>query len=90
MPFVANHARIDALERFICRHVDSARTILDIGCGDGELLRRLSYHYGAQGVGIDVEPAWRLTHAHRVELIAADIESGSGHKAMKASSTLPA
>lgn len=72
MPFVASHARVGALENFIYRHVDSARTILDIGCGDGELLRRLSLHYGAQGVGIDIDPAWRSARVDGVELIAAD------------------
>src|SRR5712692_3821041 len=70
MPFVTGRARLDALESFVLRHVLSARTILDIGCADGELLRRLSLHYGADGIGVDFAPGHST--AARVDLIAAD------------------
>jgi len=36
----------------------AGRRVIDVGCGKGELLVRLAARYGAEGVGLDMNPAY--------------------------------
>jgi trans-aconitate methyltransferase len=73
MTFAANAVRLRSLQDFVCRYVSEAQTILDIGCGDGELLRRLCSHYRAIGTGIDTDPGFPNTPD--VTIIAEDFRT---------------
>jgi ubiquinone/menaquinone biosynthesis C-methylase UbiE len=50
----SNDFAIDTLVSFANVSADSV--VLDIGCGEGEVLRRLTQHCGCRGMGIEVNP----------------------------------
>lgn len=51
--------------------------VLDLGCGDGSLLRYLKEVRGAMGYGIEIDDANVLASVrHRVNVLQSDLESG--------------
>lgn len=51
--------------------------VLDLGCGDGELLAGLSATRGVKGYGVEIDPARVLAAVgHGVSVIQMDLESG--------------
>ena len=51
--------------------------VLDLGCGDGAFLARLSEERGAIGVGVDIDPANLVTAVSRgLDVIQEDINDG--------------
>lgn len=51
--------------------------VLDLGCGDGELLARLAATRGVKGYGVEIDPARVLAAVgHGVSVIQMDLESG--------------
>jgi methionine biosynthesis protein MetW len=51
--------------------------VLDLGCGDGELLAHLRQHHACSGYGIEISDASVLQSVQRdVHVIQADLESG--------------
>ncbi|HEY2629803.1 MAG TPA: methionine biosynthesis protein MetW [Usitatibacter sp.] len=51
--------------------------VLDLGCGDGELLAGLTATHGVAGYGIEIDDANVLASVkHGVNVVQADIESG--------------
>jgi SAM-dependent methyltransferase len=73
MTFVPSPARLQFLQANICGHVAGPRSILDIGCGNGELLRRLALHYRARCTGLDTKTT-PLT-MENVQIIRADYQT---------------
>lgn len=61
-------ATITELTRLLERHgIDESSRVIDLGCGPGELLRRICESTGATGIGIDAS-AFALTEArHRLK-----------------------
>ncbi len=51
--------------------------ILDLGCGDGELLTDLATHHGVRGYGLEIDPAQvAQCVANGVNVIQADLDDG--------------
>ena len=44
----------ELIDRQILRHLGSAESILDIGCGDGRLATFLAYHTQRKVMGLDI------------------------------------
>lgn len=53
-------------------HVDSEDILFDLGCGDGRIVIAAAEKYGAQGVGIDIDPM-RISES-RANAILAGVE----------------
>ena len=57
--------------------VPEGSRVLDLGCGDGAFLARLSEERGAIGVGVDIDPANLVTAVSRgLDVIQEDINDG--------------
>ena len=57
--------------------VPEGSRVLDLGCGDGAFLARLSEERGATGVGVDIDPANLVTAVSRgLDVIQEDINAG--------------
>lgn len=66
------------LQRLICRYAPGARTLLELGCGSGSMLRLLSKNYAAKG--IDLSPKMvqiARKKAPRAQVSVGDITSFS-------------
>lgn len=64
---------LDIVQRWIA----PGSRVLDLGCGDGELLRVLMESRGVEGYGIEID-ADKITHcvARGVNVIEADVDQG--------------
>ena len=64
---------LDIVQRWIA----PGSRVLDLGCGDGELLRVLMDSRGVEGYGIEIDPE-KITHcvARGVNVIEADVDQG--------------
>ncbi len=53
------------------------KRVLEIGCGRGEVCRKLNETYGCEAVGVDVTiyPEWTDTHQDGVKLLQTDLSS---------------
>jgi len=73
-----NHrARVDY--ELIESLIEPGRTVLDVGCGDGELLARLTVDKGIKGRGIELDESLVLGSACRgISIIQRDIDRGLG------------
>jgi len=57
--------------------VPQGASVLDLGCGDGELLARLKRERGVIGYGVEIDDAGLLTCVQRgLNVLQADIEGG--------------
>lgn len=57
--------------------VQAGESVLDLGCGDGALLRRLIDERGVRGYGVDIEDANVLAALQNgINVIQSDLESG--------------
>ncbi len=57
--------------------VPQGASVLDLGCGDGELLARLVRERNAQGYGVEIADAGVLASMQRgLNIVQADIEGG--------------
>ena len=57
--------------------VPEGSRVLDLGCGNGAFLARLSEERGATGVGVDIDPANLVTAVSRgLDVIQEDINDG--------------
>jgi len=55
VPYVPTPPRVvDAMLRMA--HVTSSDIVYDLGCGDGRIVIAAAQHFGARGVGIDIDP----------------------------------
>ncbi len=68
-PYVATPP--DVVERMLLlARVTEDDLVYDLGCGDGRILIAAARHFGARGVGVDIEPFWisesqrNAEHAH--------------------------
>jgi methionine biosynthesis protein MetW len=72
-PKLARRADFEA----IARSVRPGAHVLDMGCGDGSLLRYLKQTRGTHGYGIEIDDAKVLACVkHGVNVLQADLESG--------------
>jgi methionine biosynthesis protein MetW len=61
----------------IAQWVRAGASVLDLGCGDGSLLRFLKDKRGASGYGVEIDHAKLLASVrNRVSVIQSDLESG--------------
>lgn len=61
----------------IAAWIEPGAQVLDLGCGDGSLLRYLKDARGAMGYGIDIDDANVLASVrNRVNVLQSDLESG--------------
>ena len=61
----------------IAEWIEPGTRVLDLGCGDGELLQYLDRRRGVTGSGVEIAPAAVQTCIERgVEVIQLDIDSG--------------
>lgn len=61
----------------ITRWIDPGETVLDLGCGDGSLLRHLMSHRDVVGYGVENDPANLVTCvANGINVIQVDLEKG--------------
>lgn len=61
----------------IASWIQPGERVLDLGCGDGSLLRRLINERGARGYGVELESAAVLaTVANGINVIQGDLEQG--------------
>lgn len=61
--------------RVVARQIHAGSRVLDLGCGDGELLNWLIRHRGCTGTGVERKPSAVLAAmAHGVPVIDADID----------------
>lgn len=61
----------------IARLVDDESTVLDLGCGDGELLHRLISTRGARGRGVEIEEAMiRECLAKGISVFQGNLDEG--------------
>jgi len=57
--------------------VQPGETVLDLGCGDGALLKLLQEQRGARGWGVEIDPARVLAAVrHGINVIQSDLEEG--------------
>ncbi len=56
------------------------KTVLDIGCGDGTMLKYLNKHYGIKGIGVDISPEVisKLYKTEDVQFMVGDHRNLSG------------
>lgn len=63
----------------IAKWIPPRATVLDLGCGDGELLAYLQREKGCLGYGVEIDAASVLACARRgVNVIQSNIEAGLG------------
>jgi len=61
----------------IAAWIEPGAQVLDLGCGDGSLLRHLKQVRGAMGYGVEIDDAKVLASVrHRVNVLQSDLESG--------------
>lgn len=61
----------------IARWVEPGARVLDLGCGDGDLLAYLQATHGVRGYGIEIEPGRVATAIrHGVNVIQTNLETG--------------
>ena len=68
-------ATLDLWMRTLARHVGSARTIVDVGCGTGRFTLALARHFAARVYGVD--PSSKMLETARAALKEATGEEGS-------------
>ncbi|MEW5694239.1 MAG: methionine biosynthesis protein MetW [Candidatus Hydrogenedentota bacterium] len=72
---IENKIRIDYNE--ICNYIPAGSKVLDLGCGDGELLRMLKEKKNVKGQGIEINPIFITTCIKkRLSVLQCDIEDG--------------
>jgi len=54
--------------------ISSGDTVLDLGCGDGSLLRLLAAKYGCKGIGIDLLDSSLVPYCREIQYICGDFE----------------
>lgn len=70
---VINRPDFEVIASFIKR----GESVLDLGCGDGSLLRYLQESVGVRGYGVELEPSRVLAAvANGVNVIQSDLEAG--------------
>lgn len=61
----------------IVNEIPSGATVLDLGCGEGELLERLQRERGVHGQGVEIDLATILQAVRRgISVLHADLEEG--------------
>lgn len=73
----ADSSLADELNALVTREGNTARTVLDLGCGTARLLAEL-HHHGLAGTGIDLQPdliAWAGREHPALRLEAADLRT---------------
>ncbi len=73
-PSTFNHAEASAFNTFV-KHIPEGARLLDIGCGDGTLLKCIAMKHRTYGIGLerDLEKVIQALHAG-VNVIMADID----------------
>lgn len=68
---------IQLVDDLIMHHIDKESSVIDLGCGDGRLMQRLSGEMGCNVVGIDVELNNVAAVMRRgLSVVAADLNRG--------------
>lgn len=76
-PAVTAGGQLRADLAVISEWIEPGSRILDIGCGDGELLDHLARHRQVRGYGLEIDPAKLATCVKRgVNVIQADVDYG--------------
>ena len=68
---------VQLVDDLIIRHIDKGSRVVDLGCGDGRLMRRLQDEMDCNVVGIDVELGNVEAVVRRgLPVVAADLNKG--------------
>ena len=68
---------IQLTDELIMRHIDRGSRVIDLGCGDGRLLQRLSQEMNCDVLGVEVEQANVVTVIERgLPAVAFDLNEG--------------
>ena len=68
---------VQLVDDLIIRHIDKGSRVIDLGCGDGRLMRRLQDEMECNVVGIDVELGNVEAVVRRgLPVVAADLNKG--------------